>query len=171
MHLKMSSAKWRLFGLGLNELKNMGRYLTSHVNCGMKLPIYSNYTSCNVVWCHDRPRSVQRFVYWDKLAVGQISFAQNTHFNCETVLKIYTEYDSDTAVFCAKFQNGSSYTRIVPEQTKIERVVPIYKHGDPSQFNNCRPMSVLNVFSKVYGRLCYDHLLLHLKKHKILYES
>ena len=49
--------------------------------------------------------------------------------------------------------NLSFYKGIFPEQIKIVRVVPIYKHGDPSQFNNYRPVSVLNVFSKVYERL------------------
>ena len=66
--------------------------------------------------------------------------------------------------------NLSFYTGIVPEQIKIARVVPIYKHGDPSQFNNYRPVSVLNVFSKVYERLFYNRLLKYLNKHKILYE-
>ena len=46
--------------------------------------------------------------------------------------------------------NLSFYMGIVPEQINIARVVPIYKHGDPSQFTNYRPVSVLNVFSKVY---------------------
>ena len=66
--------------------------------------------------------------------------------------------------------NLSFYTGIVPEQIKIARVVPIYKHGDPYQFNNYRPVSVLNVFSKVYERLFYNRLLKYLNKHKILYE-
>ena len=66
--------------------------------------------------------------------------------------------------------NLSFYTGIVPEQIKIGRVVPIYKHGDPSQFHNYRPVSVLNVFSKVYERLFYNRLLKYLNKRKILYE-
>ena len=66
--------------------------------------------------------------------------------------------------------NLSFYTGIVPKQIKIARVVPIYKHGDPSQFNNYRPVSVLNVFSKVYESLLYNRLLKYLNKHKILYE-
>ena len=66
--------------------------------------------------------------------------------------------------------NLSFHTGIVPEQIKIARVVPIYKHGDPSQFNNYRPISVLNVFSKVNERLFYNCLLKYLNRHKILYE-
>ena len=148
--------------------------------------------------------------------------------------------------------NLSFYTGIVPEQIKIARLVLVYKHGDPSQFNtlkprqngrhfaddilkciffienilnsihislNClpkgqinnipaliqimawrrpgdkplsepmmisllthicftrpqlvnnyRPVSVLNVFSKVYERLSYNRLFKYLNKHKILYE-
>ena len=66
--------------------------------------------------------------------------------------------------------NLSFYTGIVPEQIKIGRVVPIYKHGDPSQFSNYRPVSVLNVFSKVWKRLFDNRLLKYLNKHQILYE-
>ena len=66
--------------------------------------------------------------------------------------------------------NLSFYTGIVPEQIKIARVVPIYKHGDTSQFNNYRPVSILNVFSKVYERLFYNRLLKYLNKDKILHE-
>ena len=66
--------------------------------------------------------------------------------------------------------NLSFHTGIVPEQMKIARVVPIYKHGEPSQFNNYRPVSVLNVFSKVCEILFYNRLLKYLNKHYILHE-
>ena len=66
--------------------------------------------------------------------------------------------------------NLSFYTGIVHEQIKIARVLLIYEHGDPSQLNNYRPVSVLNVFSKVYERSFYNRLLKYLNKHKILYE-
>ena len=39
----------------------------------------------------------------------------------------------------------SFHMGIVPEQIKIVKVVPIYKHEDPSQFNNYRPVLVWNV--------------------------
>ena len=66
--------------------------------------------------------------------------------------------------------NLSFYTGFVPEQIKIARVVTIYEHRDASQFNNYRPVSVLNVFLKVYEKLFYNRLLKYLNKHKILYE-
>ena len=64
----------------------------------------------------------------------------------------------------------SFYTGIVPELIKIVRVVPTYRYGDPSQFNNYRSVSVLDMFSKAYERLFYNRLLKCLNKHKILYE-
>ena len=67
--------------------------------------------------------------------------------------------------------NLSFYAGIVPGHIKIVRVVPIHKHGDPSQLNNYRPVSVLNVFLKVYERLFYNRLLKYLNKHKISCES
>ena len=66
--------------------------------------------------------------------------------------------------------NLSFYTDIVPEQIKIARVVPIYKHGDLSQFCNYRSVSVLNVLSKYMRDYFITGVLKYLNKHKILYE-
>ena len=54
-------------------------------------------------------------------------------------------------------------------QIKIARVMPLYKHGNPSQFINYRPVAVLDLFWKVYGLLFYNRLLKYLFKYKILY--
>ena len=38
---------------------------------------------------------------------------------------------------------------IFPLQIKIAKVIPMFKSGDNSQFNNYRPISVLSQFSKI----------------------
>ena len=44
---------------------------------------------------------------------------------------------------------------IVLAQMKLARVVPLYMSGDKSLISNCRPVSVLPVFSKfVAGTSC-----------------
>ena len=47
---------------------------------------------------------------------------------------------------------------IFPLQMKIAKVIPIFKLGDKSQFNNYRPISVLSQFSKIVEKLFYERL-------------
>ena len=57
-----------------------------------------------------------------------------------------------------------------PEEMKIAKVIPLYKHGDASKFNNYRPISVLPLFSKLLEKLMYNRLLEFINKHNILYK-
>lgn len=59
---------------------------------------------------------------------------------------------------------------IFPDELKIAKVIPIFKHGDVELFQNYRPVSVLPSISKIYERLMYNRLILFLEKHKILCE-
>ena len=45
--------------------------------------------------------------------------------------------------------NISINSGIVPDQTKIARILPLFKSGDNRVFSNYRPVSVLPIFSKV----------------------
>lgn len=58
---------------------------------------------------------------------------------------------------------------VFPAELKIARVIPLYKAGDPLQFSNYRPVSVLPVFSKILERLMYERLLAFVNKNMILY--
>jgi hypothetical protein len=57
---------------------------------------------------------------------------------------------------------------VVPEELKLATVVPIFKKGDTTLFQNYRPVSVLPVFSKIVERLMYNRLLEYINKHDIL---
>ena len=58
-----------------------------------------------------------------------------------------------------------------PRELKIARVIPIFKGGDPTEIKNYRPVSVLNVFSKVFEKLMYARIVDFFDKHKILYNA
>ena len=45
-----------------------------------------------------------------------------------------------------------------PTALKTARVIPIYKSGDPMEMKNYRPVSVLNVLSKVFEKVMYNRL-------------
>jgi len=58
--------------------------------------------------------------------------------------------------------------RVVSKDLKIVKVIPLFKAGDPSLFNNYRPISILPCFSKVLEKLVYVRMLKHLNDNKIL---
>ena len=59
---------------------------------------------------------------------------------------------------------------IFPDELKIAKVIPIYKFGDNTSIENYRPISVLSVFSKVFEKIMYNHLINFINKHNILYK-
>ena len=65
--------------------------------------------------------------------------------------------------------NESISTGVVPDILKISRITPIYKSGDTNEPHNCRPISILSVFSKVLERLVYNQLDSFLEKYNIMY--
>ena len=60
---------------------------------------------------------------------------------------------------------------IFPLQMKIAKVIPIFKSGDKSQFNNYRPISVLSQFSKIFENLFYRRLKIYIDKHVLLSDN
>lgn len=59
---------------------------------------------------------------------------------------------------------------VVPKDLKIGKVIPLFKAGDPSLFNNYRPISILPCFSKVLEKLVYVRMLKYLNDNEILYK-
>ena len=57
-----------------------------------------------------------------------------------------------------------------PEELKLARVTPIFKSGDPMEVKNYRPVSVLNVFSKIFEKIMHDKLYNFWTKHQVLYD-
>ena len=54
--------------------------------------------------------------------------------------------------------NRSFTEGILPTELKLARVVPIYKSGDSAILSNCRPISILSFFAKIYEKLLYKYL-------------
>ena len=53
---------------------------------------------------------------------------------------------------------------------KKAKVLPLYKSGDPHEFSNYRPISILSIISKIFEKLIYSRLTKFLNKHDILYK-
>ena len=55
--------------------------------------------------------------------------------------------------------NQSLSTGAVPEDMKVARITPIHKKGNTDDLNNYRPVSVLNIFSKILEKCIYERFL------------
>ena len=54
--------------------------------------------------------------------------------------------------------NLSLHTGVFPSQWKRANVFPVYKKGDRSIAKNCKPVSLLPVFSKLFEKCIHDVL-------------
>ena len=57
-----------------------------------------------------------------------------------------------------------------PDELKQAQVTPIFKAGDPTTFNNYRPISALSVFSKTFEKLMFNRVIDYFNSNKLLYQ-
>ena len=55
------------------------------------------------------------------------------------------------------------------KKTKIVKIIPLFKNGDPENITNYRPISLLPWFSKVLERIMYNRLCKYICEEKLLY--
>ena len=66
--------------------------------------------------------------------------------------------------------NLSFKTGFIPKEYKRAKIIPIYKAGEKNRFDNYRPISLLNAFSKLMEKIVACQMMKYLNKFKILYE-
>jgi hypothetical protein len=66
--------------------------------------------------------------------------------------------------------NLSFKTGFIPNDYKIAKVIPIFKAGEMDKFDNYRPISILNAFSKLMEKVVVCQMIKYLNKYKILYD-
>jgi len=59
-------------------------------------------------------------------------------------------------------------TGTFPDRLKFLEIKPIYKKGDKTLITNCRPISLLPVFFKIFEKIIYIRLYYHLTSNNIL---
>ena len=67
--------------------------------------------------------------------------------------------------------NSSFNSGIFPDKLKISKIIPIFKHGEKSDINNYRPISILPCFSKIIEKLINIRLETYLEANNILNHS
>ena len=65
-------------------------------------------------------------------------------------------------IFKKSFASG-----IVPSQLKISKVIPVFKNGDRTQMDNYRPISLLNVFSKILEKIVANRMTNYFESNKL----
>ena len=63
--------------------------------------------------------------------------------------------------------NLSITSGVVPEKTKMAKVIPVYKKADAKVFSNYRPVSLLSCFSKILERLVFDKCIHYINANEI----
>ena len=71
-----------------------------------------------------------------------------------------------TQLLNQSFQQG-----IFPNRLKLARVIPLYKKGAKTDPNNYRPISLLNIFSKIFEKVMKKKLVKFIDSNKILSRS
>jgi hypothetical protein len=64
--------------------------------------------------------------------------------------------------------NMSLQTSTFPTSEKSAKITPLFKSGNRTNIDNYRPISVLNILSKVIERIVYNQLTDYLESHKLL---
>lgn len=64
--------------------------------------------------------------------------------------------------------NLSLTTGVFPSRMQVAKVTVIYKNGDKNNFGNCRPVSVLPIFSKGIEKIINARIENFSKKHNLL---
>ena len=82
------------------------------------------------------------------------------------LLKILSEY---IAVPLCDIINDSFSSGVFPDLMKLAKVIPLYKKSSPENPINCRPISLLSVFSKIIEKLMHTRLYTFLEKYDILH--
>ena len=67
--------------------------------------------------------------------------------------------------------NTSIESGHVPDNMKLEKLIPIYKSKDKQMLNNYRPISLLPIFSKILEKVIYHMLFNFLKTNNALFSS
>ena len=73
-------------------------------------------------------------------------------------------------MLCRLF-NLSIETSVFPDYLKCARVLPLSKGNDKINMSNYRPISVLNIYSKIFEKLVHKKLYNYLECKGILNES
>ena len=101
--------------------------------------------------------------------IGYISSLKNKKCNIHSLPSIALKYVSViVAPVICHLINLSISSSTFPDHLKIARIVPLPKGGDPMIMSTYRPISVLNIFSKIVEKHVHKQLYSYLEANDVL---
>jgi hypothetical protein len=144
---------------------NVGQNINNSIITDNNVPLATSYieteVSNSMYIMPVNEQEVEKYI--NQLDCTKACGADNIHPKLVKVAKMFI-IKPLTYIF-----NMSLKTGIFPDNMKIARVMPIYKHGDKASVGNYRPISVLSVFSKFLEKVMKDRLSQYLNKNNLLY--
>lgn len=77
-------------------------------------------------------------------------------YSCPTI--IFKVAKRSISIPLMEITNASILEGAYPSELKMTRAVPIFKSGDDSDPNNCRPISPLFMFKRIFEKRTYKRL-------------
>ena len=136
----------------------------------------NNVTPTDQIYTNYLPRPNDKSLFFDPVNVSdvlEIASKIKTKTSCDNnniSTKLLKTSIHNTAVPLTHITNLSLSTGVFPQNMKIARVIPIFKKGDRTLFNNYRPISILPAFSKIVEKIVATKLIKFLESTKQLYK-
>ena len=90
-------------------------------------------------------------------------------YSCPTLL---LKYASDiVSLPIATLLNVSVSQGVYPAKLKLLKIVPVFKSGDELDANNCRPISLLSNFNRIFEKLMYFRVISFSEENGLLYQA
>lgn len=143
---------------------NLGYNLASKINIKLKAEhfLHNNDKVCHSIFTY--PVTVEEVLKVAHTNVKPNKAAGYDDFKPGIIKQVIPYIVKPLTHLC----NISFNTGIFPDKLKIAKVKPIFKKGDPSHFENYRPISLLSVFSKIIERLMFNRIYSFLCKYNVL---
>ena len=71
----------------------------------------------------------------------------------------------------ATLLNVSVSQGVYPAKLKLSKIVPVFKSGDELDANNCRPISLLSNFNRIFEKLMYSRVISFSGENGLLYQA
>ena len=81
------------------------------------------------------------------------------------LIKIFA---SAVITYLCRLINLSFQLGAFPESLSLAIVIPIFEEGTKMKESSYRPISLLNVFSKIYGRIMFNRIYLYFEKFNLI---
>ena len=103
-------------------------------------------------------------------AINKLKNKKSTGFDNFST-KLIKSIKSTIVPIITKIFNQSVNCERFPSKLKIAKVVPVFKKGDPTLFENFRPISLLPTISKIFEQLLHNQICLYLESNQLLSQN